>query len=434
LILDEATSALDNESESVVQAAIDRLMESRSHTTIVIAHRLSTIRNADRIAFIADGEVLEYGSHDELIALPDGRYRRLFESSKRRSTLKSVGLTKDENTTKLDDDKAEEEEIDWESKIQEDESKAFSAARAREMAKPDIKFMLIGSVGAIMSGGVFPMWGLIFASTIELLFRPVYKCSDKTAPSLGFATCQEYWHHESIYMRDRSYAIAGYWAAVIAMCIVGSMLCFWGFGTASERLNKRVRDSSFLALMRQEVAFFDKRSVGSITSQLQDDAARIHSFSGEPVRAFIVALSAVLTGVVISLVYMWPFALLSIACIPIMGFATSLEMKKMLGEDEGVDGAGADELNSPGGIIVETLLNMRTVSALTLEEKRFNDYENALKRSEPNHVLDGFFSGVTGGLGMFVQQWVNALQFYFGGWLLFHSPNREFIGRKSIFS
>jgi ATP-binding cassette subfamily B (MDR/TAP) protein 1 len=283
--------------------------------------------------------------------------------------------------------------------------------------------MLVGAVGAVMSGGVYPMWGLIFAATIALLFRPVFLCTASTALSLGFSTCEEYWQNQSNYMRHRSYEIAAFWVAVIAMCLIGNMLCYWGFGTASERLNKRVRDSSFLSLLRQEVAFFDMRSVGSITSQLQDDAARIHSFSGEPVRAFIVAISTVLTGVVISLAYMWPLALLSIACIPIMGYSTSLRVKTLVGQDLGVGADGADELNSPGGILIETLLNMRTVSALTLEEKRYHDFEEALKRSESNHRFDGFTQGVTGGLGVFVQQWVNALQFYFGGWLLFKFPH-----------
>ncbi len=77
IILDEATSALDNESEAIVQQALDNLMKNK--TVFVIAHRLSTIKNADRIAVINDGNLVELGTHDELIKIKDGQYRHLYE-------------------------------------------------------------------------------------------------------------------------------------------------------------------------------------------------------------------------------------------------------------------------------------------------------------------------------------------------------------------
>lgn len=77
VILDEATSALDNKSEAIVQKAIDNLMKDK--TVFVIAHRLSTIKNADRIAVINEGQLVELGTHDELMKIENGKYKALYD-------------------------------------------------------------------------------------------------------------------------------------------------------------------------------------------------------------------------------------------------------------------------------------------------------------------------------------------------------------------
>lgn len=77
LLLDEATSALDNESERVVQAALDQLLVAKRRTTLVIAHRLSTIAGADSICFIHEGCIVEKGTYSELMAIQDGHFRKL---------------------------------------------------------------------------------------------------------------------------------------------------------------------------------------------------------------------------------------------------------------------------------------------------------------------------------------------------------------------
>ena len=77
LVLDEATSALDNQAEHIVQQAIDNLMKDR--TVFVIAHRLSTIQNADKIAVINHGYLTEMGTHYELLSIPNGEYKKLYD-------------------------------------------------------------------------------------------------------------------------------------------------------------------------------------------------------------------------------------------------------------------------------------------------------------------------------------------------------------------
>ena len=88
VILDEATSALDNESEAIVQKAMDNLMQNR--TVFIIAHRLSTIKNANRIAVINEGELVELGKHEELMSIEQGQYKALYEMQfKKQKNLKT---------------------------------------------------------------------------------------------------------------------------------------------------------------------------------------------------------------------------------------------------------------------------------------------------------------------------------------------------------
>ncbi len=85
VILDEATSALDNASEAIVQKAIENLMINK--TVFIIAHRLSTIKNADRIAVINEGELVELGRHEELLNIQGGAYKALYEMQFRQQEL-----------------------------------------------------------------------------------------------------------------------------------------------------------------------------------------------------------------------------------------------------------------------------------------------------------------------------------------------------------
>lgn len=217
-------------------------------------------------------------------------------------------------------------------------------------------------------------------------------------------------------MQEESFYISYGWLGILGSTLLGNVVLFHYFGTASERMNKRVRDAAFRSLLRQEVAFFDKHSVGSLTSQLQDDAAMLHSFTGEPIRTLVVSVASLLVGLVISFVFMWPFALLCLAVVPFMAFSSRMKMKMFMGEDEGDE--SDDGKNSPGGIVVESLLNMRTVASLCIEGMRSREYREALRRDDPSPVKSNLVTGLTIGLGQLVQQWSLALMFFWGGWLL----------------
>lgn len=134
---------------------------------------------------------------------------------------------------------------------------------------------------------------------IELLYKPIFPCESDVD------TCKIEWNSNADDLKNLSINITYGWISLMVCTIVGNMLLFYGFGTSSEKINRRVRDSAFNSLLRQEIGFFDMHTVGNLCTQIEEDAAMIHSFSGEPVRALVVSLSSVAVGLLLALIYMW---------------------------------------------------------------------------------------------------------------------------------
>ena len=97
-------------------------------------------------------------------------------------------------------------------------------------------YFVVGVIGAILAGLMFPGWGLIFALMIELLYKPVLPCTEEEE------VCEEYWGNIADDMRSTSVKVGCGVLGVISFAVIGNILVFYGFGTASERMNKRVSD------------------------------------------------------------------------------------------------------------------------------------------------------------------------------------------------
>eukprot|EP00594_Rhizosolenia_setigera_P019715 CAMPEP_0178968634 /NCGR_PEP_ID=MMETSP0789-20121207/18378_1 /TAXON_ID=3005 /ORGANISM="Rhizosolenia setigera, Strain CCMP 1694" /LENGTH=1391 /DNA_ID=CAMNT_0020654615 /DNA_START=25 /DNA_END=4196 /DNA_ORIENTATION=- len=437
LLLDEATSALDAESEQAIKVALDNIRAMKSFTVVIIAHRLSTIIDANRIAVIGDGSVLEIGPHTELMQIENGHYKRLHNAAQHESqqqnqmstSSQQVSYDKTDNDDGTKDSKNDNDNEESEVEITEEDEKAFSN-RAKLMSRADLFYLFIGSIGAILTGVVFPGWGIIFAFMIEALYMPVFKCEGELEPPLIFqsqyVSCTEYLDDVADEMKQMSIHVTYGYLGLMASTILGNALVSYGFGRASEAMNKRVRDSAFQSLIRQEIAFFDLRSVGSITTHIQEDAAMIHAFCGEPIRALVLNLSSLLVGLVLSFVYMWPFALGVLVIIPFMAFGAMVEMKLYMGEDD-TDVKGKKEDKSlSGSILLETLLNITTVASLGMEKNRLLQYEEALQgETNPSSKKsccvskEELLKAMTTGLGQLCQYIGMGLMFWWGGWLLY---------------
>jgi ATP-binding cassette, subfamily B (MDR/TAP), member 1 len=148
------------------------------------------------------------------------------------------------------------------------------------------------------------MWGLLYALLLEALYTPVMECN-AAIDGVSLETCEETWSSKADSMQDKSFLLSLGFLGVVVCSLVGFTMLYWGFGLATERMNRRTRDAAFKSMIRQEVAWFDSQSSGALTSRISDDAALLHAYYGGPVRTLVSALSSVLVGVVLSFVFMW---------------------------------------------------------------------------------------------------------------------------------
>lgn len=267
LLLDEATSALDYESERVVQEALDKIAIGR--TTIIIAHRLSTVKVADIIAFIKDGQVMEIGTHNDLIQQQNGFYNSLVHlqltdqnnkirtpenyctppscsasnTSFNRTSIHShpyqSGPANSQALTKLGHPMKEDQKIH-----------APSFWRLLALNLPEWKQATSGCLSAILFGAVQPIYGLIMGLMIFSFFST---------------------DQEEIKEKTKFYILCIIGLSVFSVLIPISQ--HLSFAYMGEYLTKRVRERTFSKLLTFEVGWFDnsENSTGIICSRIAKD-------------------------------------------------------------------------------------------------------------------------------------------------------------------
>ena len=213
LLLDEATSALDNESEKVVQDALDKAKVGR--TTLIIAHRLTTIRNADLIFGFENGKLKEQGKHDELMKLKGIYYELVTRQTLKKkdidsSTDKNEEIDPEENYYESDDELDEQEETydnynnndkskdekaqsDSDSKKRKFNFKKFKGQKLKpfelekkllKIQKPEIKWIVLGTISQLINGLIFPLLAFLFCEIYNIF--NIEDKSEQTKESLKY--------------------------------------------------------------------------------------------------------------------------------------------------------------------------------------------------------------------------------------------------------
>uniref|UniRef100_H2ZPB5 Bile salt export pump n=1 Tax=Ciona savignyi TaxID=51511 RepID=H2ZPB5_CIOSA len=397
LLLDEATSALDTKSESVVQQALEKASAGR--TTVVVAHRLSTIRSADKIFALHEGQIMEEGSHEELLLIKDGVYSNLINMQAGRESEESeekdsAGESAVEETAEKDDTPEQDDigqnlvstysqrsnniESKKSGKIGEDDEEEeeedipdVSFGRIIAMNKPEWYYMAAGCVFAAIAGAADPVNAILFAEVLT-----VFSLSDV----------------EEQKSKATLYALLFFALGVTVFIAYCSEVSFLFSGM---ELTVRLRKKAFKAMLRQDIAYFDdhRHSPGALCTRLSMDASRVQGCTGVRIGTIIKNFSSLGVALGIAFAFGWKLTLLTIAFIPFLVVGGLIEMQLVIKSEE----KESEAYEEAGQIAGEAINNIRTVASLTKEQTIYELYTEKLagplKKSTRKVLLIGLGYG-----------------------------------------
>ncbi|XP_043709889.1 ABC transporter B family member 21-like [Telopea speciosissima] len=429
LLLDEATSALDAESERIVQEALDRIMINR--TTVIVAHRLSTVRNADTIAVIHRGKIVEKGSHSELVKDPEGAYCQLIrlqemnpqsehgindpeitvdsarQSSQHMSIRRSIsrGSSGPGNSSRHSfsvsfglptgvniQETATTTEADKLPTLQEPQD--VPLRRLAYLNKPELPVILLGVLAAVINGAILPVFGILISSIIHIFYGPQNKLR-----------------------KDSSF-----WALMFVVLGVLSLVATpartYFFAVAGCKLIRRIRSMCFEKVVYMEVSWFDEpeHSSGAIGARLSADAATVRSLVGDALALLVQNTATAIVGLGIAFQASWELALIILFLLPLIGLNGYVQMKFM----KGFSADAKMMYEEASQVANDAVGSIRTVASFGAEEKVMQLYKKKCEGPLKTGIRQGLISGVGFGLSFFLLFCVYGASFYAGAQLVAH--------------
>ncbi|XP_015225935.1 PREDICTED: bile salt export pump [Cyprinodon variegatus] len=432
LLLDMATSALDNESEAVVQEALDNVRTGR--TTISIAHRLSTIRNADVIVGFEHGQAVERGTHSDLLEKQgvyftlvtlqnqgssnpasdvinestDDGYENIVETFRRgsyRSSKRSSVRLRSQSTLSNDfvpDAVSGSLRIPMDLQVTpentpedgpEESEESAPVARILKYNRPEWPYMLLGSVGAAINGAVNPVYAVLFS---QILGTFAIQDLDKQRKDIN--------------------GICVLFCIVAVISFFSQFLQGYSFAKSGELLTRRLRKVGFQAMLKQEVGWFDDptNSPGALTTRLATDASMVQGATGSQIGMIVNSLTNIGASFIIAFYFSWKLTLVILCFLPLIGLSGVFQAKMLTGfanEDK-------KSMEAAGRVSSEALGNIRTVAGLAKERSFVEIYEQKLELPYKSAKKRANVYGLCFGFAQCVIFMAYAASFRYGGYLV----------------
>ncbi|XP_061383953.1 ATP-dependent translocase ABCB1-like isoform X2 [Danaus plexippus] len=392
LLLDEATSALDTASEAKVQKALDRAQEGR--TTIVVAHRLTTIRNVDKIYVFKSGDVIESGTHDELIA-KKGHFYDMVKLQTSNNVKEKGPSNKIDRSESLLSEKEENKQMETREQNSEEstDDTEVSYTQILKLNTPEWKFITVGGVCSFFSGFAMPLLAIVMGDFMGVLSND-----------------NPEWVRSEVVKSVLLFMVVGIFAGLTNLIMV------FMYGVAGGHLTCRLRKLLLEHMLQQEIGFFDDKnnSTGALCARLSGEAAAVQGATGHRIGTVLQAFGTLSFALVASLYYEWRLGLVALAFVPIMGLMVYKQGKMTTRHSYGT----AKTMEKSSKIAVEAVANVRTVSSLGREQIILQDYANQLLPVLQIAKKTTHWQGIVFGMSRGLFNLVYSITMFYGGHLM----------------